>query len=75
MCLLFTENAPVHPKNRHVNGYDLSSLCQSVPELFDKVITTPAGKQSIDFSDAESVRLLNAALLQQDYGILSQFFE
>lgn len=59
----------VHPNNRHANGYNISALCQTVPALSPFVTQTPAGKASIDFANSEAVRLLNAALLEHDYGV------
>ncbi|WP_245543209.1 23S rRNA (adenine(1618)-N(6))-methyltransferase RlmF [Oceanospirillum maris] len=64
----------LHPRNPHQgndshNKYDFHRLCQLVPELKEKLTTTPRGDTSIDFSDPVAVRDLNRGLLYQFYGI------
>ncbi|WP_133408239.1 23S rRNA (adenine(1618)-N(6))-methyltransferase RlmF [Parashewanella tropica] len=63
----------LHPRNRHNKSYDFEALVTVFPELKAKLITTPRGEMSINFSDPISVKLLNKALLISDYGI--QFWE
>ncbi len=69
----------LHPRNPHRGSegksdkYDFNRLCQLVPALKEKLITTPRGDTSIDFSDADAVKMLNTGLLYQFYGI--QFWD
>lgn len=60
----------LHPRNRHQGRYDLARLAKSCPALGARIVRTPAGEPSIDFADPLSVRLLNQALLQDQYGIV-----
>ncbi|BEV73522.1 MULTISPECIES: 23S rRNA (adenine(1618)-N(6))-methyltransferase RlmF [unclassified Paludibacterium] len=59
----------LHPRNRHQGRYDLAALVELNPALAPFVQANPAGEATIDFADPQAVRLLNAALLQQHYGI------
>jgi 23S rRNA (adenine1618-N6)-methyltransferase len=59
----------LHPRNRHQGRYDLQRLAAANRALKAHLIRTPAGSQSIDFSDPQAVRELNRALLASDYGI------
>ena len=59
----------LHPNNPHHAPYDLGALCIAVPELSDYVIKTPAGRDSIDFSEPAAVKYLNQALLKTGYGL------
>ncbi|MFC3034764.1 23S rRNA (adenine(1618)-N(6))-methyltransferase RlmF [Pseudoalteromonas fenneropenaei] len=59
----------MHPRNLHQSGYQFASLIKAIPELEAHLVTTPAGTVSIDFANAQSVLLLNQAILKQDYGI------
>ena len=61
--------SPFHPRNRHQGRYDFVSLVACCPALTNALIKTPTGDTSIDFSRPQSVRLLNRALLQSQYGI------
>lgn len=69
----------LHPRNPHrgtegkSDKYDFDRLCQLMPGLKEKLTTTPRGDTSIDFSDPEAVKMLNAGLLYQFYGI--QFWD
>lgn len=47
----------------------MARLLAANPALQAHLIRTPAGSQSIDFSDPQAVRELNRALLASDYGI------
>jgi len=58
-----------HPRNRHQGHYDFPRLVGACAELAARLIRTPDGSTSIDFADPLSLRLLNKALLQTDYGI------
>jgi 23S rRNA (adenine1618-N6)-methyltransferase len=57
----------LHPRNRHRGRYDFAQLTRSSPELSRFVIRTAYGDESIDFSDAESVKSLNRAILKHFY--------
>lgn len=61
--------AEMHPRNRHLAGYDFAALVAVAPGLVKHLITTPAGTQSIDFANPAAVKALNRALLALDYGI------
>lgn len=59
----------MHPRNRHLNGYDFSFLVQQLPALSKYLITNKVGEESIDFSDALAVKALNQALLKSYYSV------
>ena len=61
--------ALLHPRNRHQGRYDFAALIAVEPHLKTFVIINPYGKQSIDFANPAAVRVFNAALLKQLYGI------
>ena len=61
--------ALLHPRNRHQGRYDFPALIAVEPRLKAFVIINPYGKESIDFADPAAVRVFNAALLKQLYGI------
>ncbi len=69
MNLLKIKSSGVHKKNHHKGKYNFSELVKAVPELKQKLKKNPKGEQTIDFSDANSVILLNKALLKQYYGV------
>ena len=60
----------LHLKNVHRQGYDFELLANTYPLLKTFVAENAYGNLSIDFSDANAVKALNAALLEQDYGIV-----
>lgn len=60
----------LHPKNLHRHGYDFVLLANTYPALKTFVAENAYGNLSIDFSDANAVKALNAALLEQYYGIV-----
>lgn len=66
-------NKPVspglHPNNPHKGRYNIPALCKALPALQAKVKRNPKGEQTVDFTDSESVVLLNKALLIHHYGI------
>lgn len=49
--------------------YDLQKLSQVLPELKKYLITNQYGNLSVDFSNPDSVRTLNKAILLDQYGI------
>ena len=59
----------LHPRNLHIGQYDFAALIKACPELTPCVINNPNGDLSINFSDAQSVLLLNKALLAYFYNI------
>ena len=59
----------LHPRNKHLGQYDFPTLIAACPELAPYVINNPRGDHSINFSDAQSVLLLNKALLAHFYNI------
>ncbi len=59
----------LHPRNRLQGRYDMLRLVTANPALEALLVRTPAGEQSIDFSNPAAVRELNRALLASDYGI------
>lgn len=59
----------MHPRNRHAGRYDFDLLVKLSPELETVAYLNPAGEPTIDFTDAESVLILNRALLRSYYGV------
>ncbi|TEW52440.1 23S rRNA (adenine(1618)-N(6))-methyltransferase RlmF [Psychromonas algicola] len=59
----------LHPRNLHLGQYDFVALIKVCPDLAASVIHNPKGELTIDFSDAQSVLLLNRALLIYFYDI------
>ncbi|KPZ71335.1 Ribosomal RNA large subunit methyltransferase F [Shewanella sp. P1-14-1] len=59
----------LHPRNKHLQGYDFEVLIKKCPKLSHFVKTNPYGNLSIDFADPEAVKSLNAAILKLDYDI------
>lgn len=57
----------MHPRNAHRQGYDFDQLILATPALAQFLVKTPAGKISIDFSNAAAVKCLNQALLKHHY--------
>lgn len=61
----------MHSRNRHNDGYDFVELGKTYPKLNAFVHTNKYQNLSIDFSDANAVKTLNAALLAHHYQIQS----
>ncbi len=59
----------LHPRNRHRARYDFEQLIQVSPALASHVKLNEYGDASIDFANAQSVKALNQALLQQFYAV------
>lgn len=59
----------LHPRNQHRDGYDFDRLIMACPDLAAVVTKNPLGQRTINFQDAQSVRLLNGALLKAHYGV------
>ncbi|PYF70708.1 23S rRNA (adenine1618-N6)-methyltransferase [Pedobacter nutrimenti] len=63
------EKKNLHPRNKHRFGYDFELLVRACPPLRDFVQLNPYGNESIDFGDPYAVKMLNKAILAQDYKI------
>ncbi|MDD8023426.1 MAG: 23S rRNA (adenine(1618)-N(6))-methyltransferase RlmF [Paracoccaceae bacterium] len=59
----------LHPRNQHREGYDFERLIVKSPELEAVTTRNPRGQMTIDFQDANAVRMLNRALLRAHYDI------
>lgn len=59
----------MHPRNRHLNGYNFTLLCKDTPALSQFITQSPTGSETLDFSDAMAVKTLNQALLKSHYKI------
>ena len=56
-----------HPENILRQGYDFKKLNAALPALKELIILNKSGKETIDFGDPKSVKLLNAAILKSHY--------
>jgi len=63
------EKGSLHPRNRHIGQYNFTELVNACPELATCLTHNPKGELTIHFSDANSVLLLNKALLAYFYQI------
>ena len=68
------EKRKLHPRNRNRLNYEFSELKKAMPELQKHIQPNRNGEDSIDFSNAIAVKLLNRALLKHYYGITSWDF-
>lgn len=60
----------LHPRNRHQGHYDFKKLVEVLPFLEKKLIKNKFNNEwTINFSDPDSVKALNHALLVSHYGI------
>ncbi|WP_020568097.1 23S rRNA (adenine(1618)-N(6))-methyltransferase RlmF [Neolewinella persica] len=59
----------MHPRNRYAKPHNFPALTKVVPGLADYLVTTPDGRTSLNFAAPMAVRLLNQALLLQDYDL------
>lgn len=59
----------LHSRNVHIGQYDFPTLIKACPALSPCVIHNPKGDYTINFSDPQSVLLLNKALLAHFYKI------
>lgn len=59
----------LHPRNKHQGRYNFKELISSCPELAPFVRLNNYNDESIDFSNAEAVMMLNKALLKHFYEI------
>ena len=60
----------LHPRNKHRERYDFSTLSITCPELKQFVKLNDYGDESIDFFNPEAIKMLNKALLMHFYDIL-----
>lgn len=63
------KSSHLHPNNPHLGRYNFTKLCQYFPNLTAYVVATPKGDKTIDFTDANAIQALNAAILAADYQI------
>jgi 23S rRNA (adenine1618-N6)-methyltransferase len=63
------EKSGLNPRNRHRERYNFKVLISICPELAPFVRLNNYNDESIDFSKAEAVMMLNKALLKHFYGI------
>jgi len=59
----------LHPRNLHLGQYDFAVLIKACPDLAPHVIHNPKNELTINFGDAQSVLLLNRALLIYFYDV------
>jgi 23S rRNA (adenine1618-N6)-methyltransferase len=59
----------LHTRNKHNKPYDFDALIAQTPELARFITTNKYGIRTINFFDAEAVKLLNKSLLKNDYGL------
>jgi 23S rRNA (adenine1618-N6)-methyltransferase len=62
-----TEKTNLHPRNKHKFGYNFDELIHTYPELKQHVFINEHGIETVNFSNPESVKALNKALLMADY--------
>ncbi|MFN8432026.1 MAG: 23S rRNA (adenine(1618)-N(6))-methyltransferase RlmF [Spirosomataceae bacterium] len=60
---------PFHPRNKHQGNYDFDALKKALPEFSQFVFTNQYDNETIDFSDNQSVKALNKALLKLYYKV------
>ena len=58
------ENSGLHPLNKHHASYNFTELVEVCPELKSFVIINKFKIETIDFTNADAVKMLNKALLQ-----------
>ena len=58
-----------HPRNKHKGRYDFKQLIHSCPELAPFVVLNKYKAESINFADPKAVKMLNTALLKNQYGL------
>ncbi|MBN2597138.1 MAG: 23S rRNA (adenine(1618)-N(6))-methyltransferase RlmF [Marinifilaceae bacterium] len=63
------EKPSLHPRNKNRNRYDFKKLVETCPELAPFVILNKYEDESIDFANADAVKMLNKALLMHHYGL------
>jgi 23S rRNA (adenine1618-N6)-methyltransferase len=63
------EKTNLHARNKHRLRYDFKALIAACPALAEFVAVNEYGDESVDFSHAEAVKVLNKALLKHFYHI------
>ncbi|WP_174371944.1 23S rRNA (adenine(1618)-N(6))-methyltransferase RlmF [Vibrio ezurae] len=61
--------AGLHPKNKHHGRYNIDALVKALPALKSKIVLNPKGEKTVNFSDPDSVLMLNKALLALHYQV------
>ncbi|MDV7338639.1 23S rRNA (adenine(1618)-N(6))-methyltransferase RlmF [Terasakiella sp. A23] len=64
-----SSSTKLHPRNKHIHGYDFARLIKGTPALKSFTRKNPSGQTTIDFQDDKGVRTLNQALLKSYYGV------
>jgi 23S rRNA (adenine1618-N6)-methyltransferase len=64
-----TVKPSLHPRNRHRGQYDFEKLIETLPALKAFVFINLFGTQTLDFSNPTAVKMLNKALLADQYGV------
>ena len=59
----------MHPKNPHIDGYDMQALAKASPALKSHIIESKHGRETINFSNVNAVKALNQALLVCHYDL------
>ena len=59
----------MHPRNKHRMGYDFKALIKAEPQLRPFVTVNQYDNQTINFANPDAVKMLNKALLKQQYHI------
>jgi 23S rRNA (adenine1618-N6)-methyltransferase len=59
----------LHPRNKHIQGYDFSTLTLTYPKLKDFVFVNKYENETIDFANPDAVKALNKALLLHFYDV------
>ena len=59
----------LHPRNKHIHGYNFTELSTVNPKLKDFVYVNQYGNETIDFSIPDAVKALNKSLLLAYYDI------
>lgn len=63
------ERPGLHTRSKHNQSYNFEKLTKANPKLEKYVIITKTGKESILFSDPNSVKELNIALMKYHYQV------
>jgi 23S rRNA (adenine1618-N6)-methyltransferase len=64
-----SQKTRLHTRNKHRERYDFKLLIKCCPELAEFVTENIYGDETIDFFNADAVRMLNRALLMHYYGL------
>jgi len=59
----------LHPRNPHSARYDFAALVEALPALKPFIRSSGRGEPTIDFADADAVKMLNRALLASFYKV------